>query len=67
MKLKVCLIILLALIGYQTICLADNSELLSLENKYIKLFMNNGPDETGRFAVDVTLGDPGRQDDDLNL
>ena len=65
MKLKVCLIIFLALIGYQTICLADNSELLSLENKYIKLFMNNGPDETGRFAVDVTLGDPGRQDDDL--
>lgn len=41
-----------------------DDELLSLENKYIKIFINNSTEETGRFAVDVTNGDPGRTDDD---
>lgn len=40
------------------------SELLSLENKYIKIYINNSTEETGRFAVDVTKGDPNRSDDD---
>ncbi len=40
------------------------SELLSLENKYIKIYINNSTEETGRFAVDVTKGDPNRPDDD---
>ncbi|MCL6588888.1 MAG: cohesin domain-containing protein [Firmicutes bacterium] len=43
---------------------AEEPRLLSIENKYIKIFMNNTPDETGRFAVDVTKGDQTREDDD---
>lgn len=39
-------------------------DLLMLENKYIKIFINNSQDETGRFALDVTAGDPHRSDDD---
>lgn len=39
-------------------------ELLFLENKYIKIFVNNTGEETGRFAVDVSNGDPERRDDD---
>jgi hypothetical protein len=39
-------------------------DLLVLENKYIKIFINSGPEETGRFAVDVAAGDPLRADDD---
>ncbi len=42
---------------------AGDEQLLSLENKYIKIFINNTDQETGRFAVDVTGGDPGRIDD----
>ncbi|HEX3046113.1 MAG TPA: cohesin domain-containing protein [Bacillota bacterium] len=43
---------------------AEDTRLLSIENKYIKIFMNNSPEETGRFAVDVTKGDQTRDDDD---
>jgi hypothetical protein len=41
-----------------------DSELLSLDNKYIKVYINNSAEETGRFAVDVTSGDSNRTDDD---
>lgn len=37
--------------------------ILAVENQYIKVFVNNSPEETGRLAVDVTGGDPGRSDD----
>lgn len=37
--------------------------ILAVENQYIKVFINNSPEETGRLAVDVTGGDPGRSDD----
>jgi hypothetical protein len=66
MKAKMMLVILggcLFLTGVNWIK-AENTGLLSVENKYIKIFMNNGPEETGRFAVDVTKGDPIREDDD---
>ncbi len=43
---------------------AEPAGLLSIENKYIKVFLNNTAEETGRFAVDVTGGDPERADDD---
>ena len=36
----------------------DENNLLSLENKYIKIYINNSNEETGRFAVDQTNGDP---------
>ncbi len=43
---------------------AAPADLLTVENKFIKIFINNSPEETGRFAVDVTKGDPEREDDD---
>ncbi len=43
---------------------AASDGLLSIENKYIKIYVNNTNDDTGRFAVDVTGGDPSRSDDD---
>lgn len=43
---------------------AASDDLLSIENKYIKIYVNNTSDDTGRFAVDVTGGDPSRSDDD---
>lgn len=43
---------------------AASDDLLSIENKYIKIYVNNTNDDTGRFAVDVTGGDPSRSDDD---
>jgi hypothetical protein len=42
----------------------EDQGLLSIENKYIKVFLNNSAEETGRFAVDVTGGDQERSDDD---
>jgi len=65
MKLKY--ILGMAIIGYLllgTAVWAGTDDLLSLENKYIKVFINNSGEETGRFAVDVTGGDPARSDDD---
>ncbi len=43
---------------------SEAKDLLILENKYIKIFINSGQEETGRFAVDVAAGDPLRTDDD---
>ncbi|HYH02349.1 MAG TPA: cellulosome anchor protein, partial [Bacillota bacterium] len=47
-----------------TIAFGENQDLLFLENKYVKIFINNSKDETGRFAMDVSAGDPNRADDD---
>lgn len=55
-----------ALLFFGSIVMAEGEakDLLMLENKYIKIFINAGPEETGRFAVDVAAGDPLRTDDD---
>ncbi len=61
------IIIILSLLLYFCYHVAAGNEvtdLLMLENKYIKVFINSGPEETGRFAVDVAEGDPLRADDD---
>lgn len=42
----------------------EAGDLITLENQYIKIFINSGTEETGRFAVDVAAGDPSRTDDD---
>jgi hypothetical protein len=66
-KMKAKVILGIAIIGYLFLSVAawaDTGDLLSLENKYIKVFINNSAEDTGRFAVDVTGGDPGRTDDD---
>lgn len=42
----------------------QNNDLLSIENKFIKIFINQSSEDTGRFAVDVTEGDVERKDDD---
>lgn len=43
---------------------AEDQSLVAIENEYIKVFVNNTSDGRGRFAVDVTGGDPERDDDD---
>ncbi|HAW71488.1 MAG TPA: hypothetical protein DCX37_09960 [Firmicutes bacterium] len=43
---------------------AEDQSLVTIENEYIKVFVNNTADGRGRFAVDVTGGDPERDDDD---
>ncbi|MGE5583284.1 MAG: hypothetical protein ACM3X9_12220 [Bacillota bacterium] len=63
MKLKVVIFAVIACLLFSTAAWAESQDLLSLENKYIKVFINNTAEETGRFAVDVTGGDPGRADD----
>jgi hypothetical protein len=65
--MKVKFILGTAILGYMlfsTAAWAETGDLLSLENKYIKVFINNSAEDTGRFAIDVTGGDPGRSDDD---
>lgn len=42
----------------------EDNQLIFLTNKYVKIFINASPEETGRFAVDVSAGDPNREDDD---
>jgi hypothetical protein len=42
----------------------EGNDLVVIGNKYVKVFVNNSQNETGRFAIDVTEGDPGRSDDD---
>ncbi|MGE5606919.1 MAG: hypothetical protein ACM3YE_14680 [Bacteroidota bacterium] len=66
MKREVIIPIFSALLLFCGIGAAENEvkDLLVLENKYIKIFINSGPEETGRFAVDVAAGDPLRADDD---
>jgi hypothetical protein len=57
-------LVILGCMALSAVVWADSDGLLSLENKYIKVFINNSAEETGRFAVDVTGGDPERADDD---
>lgn len=65
MRLKVILgIAFLGLFLMSVMVMAASDDLLSIENKYIKIYVNNTNDDTGRFAVDVTGGDPSRTDDD---
>lgn len=66
MRFKTIIIILVAIYLITGMSAAEDEvkDLLFLENKYIKIFINSGPDETGRFAVDVAAGDPLRADDD---
>lgn len=65
MKLKVFLpVLIIGVIIGATLAWGATDDLLYLENKYIRVFINNSQEEMGRFAVDVTEGDPGRDDDD---
>lgn len=38
--------------------LADETANTTIENEFIKVVVNKGPQETGRFAIDTTGGDP---------
>lgn len=37
---------------------------IQLENEFVRLRVNPGPEEAGRFALDTTGGDPSREEDD---
>lgn len=66
MRFKALFLILpvLSIISCVATAQGEIKNLLVLENKYIKVFISSGLEETGRFAVDVALGDPLRADDD---
>jgi hypothetical protein len=65
MRIKFCFwtLIFLLLLGGWYVVRGENGDLLNITNKYVKIFINNTPEETGRFAIDVTAGDPNRDDD----
>jgi hypothetical protein len=57
------ILIFLLICGGEFVVWGENGDLLNITNKYVKIFINNTPEETGRFAIDVTTGDPNRDDD----
>jgi len=64
MKAKVVLLILISIFTLTAAVWSEGEKLFFLENKYVKVFINAGEEDTGRFAVDVAAGDPARADDD---
>ncbi|MFN4182426.1 MAG: hypothetical protein ACK4G3_04385, partial [bacterium] len=44
--------------------LREEGQIWEWENAFIRIFVNIGAEETGRFAVDTTGGDPQRPEDD---
>ncbi len=57
--------IAIALIFFVTLAQAGTpAPVVALENEFIRLRVNPGPNEAGRFAVDTTGGDPSRSADD---
>ena len=44
-----------------------NDRVVSTENEFIRIRVNAGPAEAGRFAVDTTGGDPSRAADDAKV
>ena len=67
---KRCLILLLSLtFSYTSLVFGEstsenNRGLMTLENQYIKIFVNSSSGEIGRFALDTNQGDPNKADDD---
>jgi hypothetical protein len=64
LRLSVVCALLCVIITVSAMIQAEGEDLLAIGNKYVKVFINNSQNETGRFAIDVTEGDPGRTDDD---
>ncbi|MFC1751929.1 hypothetical protein ACFL96_00835 [Thermoproteota archaeon] len=44
--------------------LIDSPDTLTLGNEFIKIIVNKGPEDLGRFAVETSLGDPQNPNDD---
>lgn len=63
LKYSLWLLIMMLLLLTGTV-FGETDGLLSISNKYIRIFINNSAEETGRFAIDVATGDPNRTDDD---
>lgn len=64
------LLVLLGIFFFASACLslqralAQEAANLVIENEYIAIVVNAGDEDTGRFAVDTTHGDPARDADD---
>ncbi|MCH7493375.1 hypothetical protein IIA16_01495, partial [bacterium] len=43
---------------------AATESAVTMENEFVRLRVNPGPHEAGRFALDTTGGDPSRDEDD---
>ncbi|MFB3880294.1 MAG: hypothetical protein ACE149_03475 [Armatimonadota bacterium] len=54
----------LILLALPSACLAGAGGGVAIENEFIRIRVNPGPAEAGRFAVDTTGGDPSRSADD---
>ena len=55
----------LSLLFHLALCFrAATTSPASLSNEFIRIRVNPGPNEMGRFAVDTTGGDPSRSSDD---
>lgn len=53
------------LIFFVTVAQAETpAPIVALQNEFIRIRVNPGPNEAGRFAVDTTGGDPSRSTDD---
>jgi hypothetical protein len=64
---KLCLTMVVTLIVMTTSAMggeAPKGAGLSVSNEFVRIRVNPGPDEAGRFAVDTTGGDPSRSSDD---
>lgn len=44
---------------------AEDPKVLSIENEFIRIFVNNERYDTGRFSIETTSGDPERISDDF--
>jgi hypothetical protein len=65
-RLMVCaavLCLLVSSVSHETAAQADLSP-ISISNEFIRIFVNPGPDEAGRFGVETTGGDPAHAGDD---
>jgi len=65
---NVALLALLAMLALAVHCLQaaeqPRDRVVAVENEFIRIRVNAGPAEAGRFAVDTTGGDPSRSADD---
>lgn len=60
---KTIAILVIALLLFIPAVWGEADDLVSVDNKLIRIFVNNSTEETGRFAVDTIQGDPERNDD----
>ncbi|WP_144440389.1 hypothetical protein [Limnochorda pilosa] len=64
LALSLCLAAAPAALGQEKAAGGGSSELVTVANEYVEILVNAGRNDTGRFAVYTTGGDPDRPEDD---